>query len=198
MTRNLLEDANRVVLDAEAYGVGLGTVICDADGIGNGFSIRNGRLGWNRSRGILFKVGRGEITGNEITGAVMSGNLMSPEYWWLETDKADDLIIANNVITEGRGMGIAVFAVGGDGTLAPAGAFNNIRLSNNAVKSGAQPGLLLTSICGLVENNNTVRPDPGKELNPWEIGVWGRAGLEPEMRITIETAGAPLTATGQR
>ncbi len=191
MKRESLNDAYRVVLDAEAEGVGLATAICDADGIGNGFSIRNCRLGWNRSRGILVKAGRGEITGNKITGSVMSGILISPEYWWLEAGMADDLIIADNVITEGRGMGIAIVAVGGDGTLAPAGAFNNIKLINNTIEGGAQPGLLLTSIRGLVEENNTIRPDPDKELNPWEIGVWGRGGLEPEMRVNVEPAGQP-------
>lgn len=191
LKRNELSDAYRLVLDAEAEGVGRGTLICDADGIGSGFSIRNCRLGWNRSRGILVKAGRGEITGNEITGAVMTGILVSPEYWWLEAGMAENLLIADNVITEGGGKGIVVVAEGGDGTVAPAGAFRNITVRGNTIRGGAEPAILITSVAGLVEVDNFAEPDPAKALHPWEVKSWGREGVETVMKINIADGGMP-------
>lgn len=185
LRRTAMTDAYLVELD-RPESVPPGTLVCSADRIGNGFSIRDCRLGFNRSRGILVKAGRGEITGNLIEGSVMTGILVSPEFWWLEAGLADDLVIANNRVVDGGGMGIAVVAEGGDHSLAPAGAFRRIRVSGNTVKDGASPGLLLTSIRDLVETENTVEPDPAKELFPWQIGPWGRGGLQSVMRINIE------------
>ena len=187
--RDGLSDAYRVVLDAAAEGVGRATVVCAADAIGSGFSIRGCRLGWNRSRGILVKAGRGEIIGNEITGSVMSAILLSPEYWWLEAGLSDNVIIADNVITQGRGMGIAVVSMGGDGTLSPAGAFRNITVRNNTIRGGAQPALLLTSVRGLVEENNTAEPDPSVTLNPWELKTWADGGLRPVIKLNNQPGG---------
>lgn len=175
----------QVELDREET-VPPGTVICSADRIGNGFSIRDCRVGFNRSRGILVKAGRGEISGNEIEGSMMTAILISPEYWWLEAGLADDLVIANNRITKGQGMGIAVVAEGGNRSLAPAGAFRNLRVTGNTIKGGPAPGLLLTSIRGLVEKDNSVTPDPAMQLLPWHIGSWGRDGIQPVMRMNIE------------
>lgn len=185
LRRTAMADAYLVELDA-AVSVPPGTLICSADRIGNGFSVRDCRLGDNRSRGILVKAGRGEISGNVIEGAVMTAILISPEYWWLEAGLADDLSITNNRITGGRGMGIAVVAEGGDHSLAPAGAFRGIRVSGNTVKGGASPGLLLTSIRGLTEENNTIEPDPDVELYSWQIGPWGRSGVSPIIRVNTE------------
>ncbi len=173
-----------VTLDA-APNVAPGTLICNADAIGNGFTIRNCHVGHNRSRGILVKAGYGEITNNVIEGSIMTSILVSPEYWWLEAGFAENLLIADNLITSGSGMGIAVLAAGGNNAVAPSGAFRNITLSNNQILGGASPGLLLTSIRGLTEINNTVATDPTKGLYPWEIGSWGTGGVQPVMRLNI-------------
>lgn len=186
LKRVALEKAYRIVLDDASENIGLGTLICAADGIGNGFQVRNGRFGMNRSRGFVIKAGRGEITDNEILGSEMAAILVSPEYWWLEAGLADDLVIARNHIREGGGMGIVVLAIGGNGDTAPPGAFHNITVRDNTIEGGAKPGLLLASIRGLVEENNSVNPDPAKKLNPWEINAWGRRGLEDVMKINIE------------
>lgn len=193
LRRNGLNDAYRIVLDEPVEGVERGTMVCDADGIGNGFAIRHCRLGRNRSRGILVKAGRGEITDNEITGAVMTSILVSPEYWWLEAGMSDDLLIARNRISEGRGMGIAVVSVGNGGkTVSPAGTFNNIRITGNSVQGGASPGLLITSVRGLVEEKNVIEPEPGMTPHPRHIGPWGRDGLQPVMQVNVEAkASAP-------
>lgn len=190
LRKTALTDAYRIVLDT-AIDVPPGTLICSADHIGNGFAIRNCELGFNRSRGILVKAGRGEISGNKITGSVMTSILVSPEFWWLEAGLADDLVISENVISEGRGMGIVVLATGGDGSLAPTGAFRNITVRDNQVAGGAAPGMLLASIEGLTDENNTVEVDGAKSLHPWEIGSWGREGILPVMHTNSLESSQP-------
>ncbi len=175
-----LKEAYRVVLD-EPVDVPVGTLICSADRIGNGFAIRDCHLGFNRSRGILVKSGRGEITGNHLEGSAMTAILVSPEYWWLEAGLSDDLVISGNKISDGGGMGIAVVAVGGNGSLAPSGAFRNIIVRDNQIQGGASPGMLLASIEGLVDVNNSVETDASKTLNSWEIGAWGQGGVQAVM-----------------
>ncbi len=195
MSRNLypdirrdgLNDAYRIVLEEPVEGVGLGTMVCDSDGIGNGFAIRHCRLGHNRSRGILVKAGRGEITDNEITGSLMTSILVTPEYWWLEAGMSDNLVIARNRISEGRGMGIAVISVGREaGIISPAGTFNNISITGNSVKGGPSPGLLVTSVRSLVEADNVIEPDPDMALHPRQVGPWGRNGVQPVMQVNVE------------
>lgn len=195
MSRNLypdvrrdgLNEAYRIVLEEPVDGVGLATMVCDSDGIGNGFAIRHCRLGHNRSRGILVKAGRGEITDNEITGSVMTSILVTPEYWWLEAGMSDNLLIARNRISEGRGMGIAVVSVGREaGIISPAGTFNNISITGNSVKGGPSPGLLVTSVRGLVQADNVIEPDPDMALHPRQVGPWGKNGVEPVMQVNVE------------
>lgn len=187
LSREAFNDAYRIVLEEPVEGVARGTVICDSDGIGNGFAIRNCKLGHNRSRGILVKAGRGEITDNEITGAVMTSIMIAPEYWWFEAGMADDLLIARNRISEGRGVGIAVVSIGrAAGTISPAGTFNKITIADNTVQGGPSPGLLVTSVRGLVEKDNVINPDPAMALHPRQVGPWGKEGVQPVMRVNVE------------
>ena len=191
-----LKSAYRVQLDS-GVDVAIGGLICSADRIGNGFAIRQCTLGFNRSRGILVKAGRGEIVDNQIEATGMTGILVSPEYWWLEAGLADDLVIARNRIAAGEGMGIALVAVAGDGSLAPAGAFNRIEIRDNLIAGGARPGLLLTSVSELVRAGNSVAPDSGKSLHPWQVGPWGRNGLEPVMLENVQPAKAGGSSTSE-
>ncbi len=185
LRKNGMSDAFKVTLDEEAAAIP-GTVICSANSIGNGFAIRDCQLGFNRSRGIIVKAGHGEISGNEIEGAGMTGILITPEFWWLEAGLADNLVISDNRIVNGGGMGIAVVAAGGNRATAPVGAFRNITIRNNTVNGGAAPGLLMTSVHGLTEEGNTVSHDPLKALFEWEVGVWGKGGIQPIMRVNTE------------
>ena len=176
--------AYRVTLDAPVSVVP-GTLICSAETIGSGFIVRDCQLGHNRSRGIIVKACRGQITGNQIEGCVMTGILISPEFHWLEGGLSDDLLIAKNRIINGRGMGIAV-AAGGDHQLAPAGAFRNITIRDNVIQGGAEPGLLTTSIRGLVEEGNSVQTNPKYSLFSWERGGWAKVDLEPRLSLNVE------------
>ena len=177
--------AYRVTLDAPVAVVP-GTLICSADTIGSGFVVRDCRLGHNRSRGIIVKAGRGQIIGNQIEGCVMTGILITPEFYWMEGGLSDDLLIAKNRILNGRGMGIAVVAAGGDHQIAPAGAFRNITLRDNVIRGGASPGVLTTSIRGLVDEGNLVETDPRHTLFSWERGGWSKVDLGPRMSMNVE------------
>ncbi len=185
LRREALASGYLVTLDQEPD-VKPGTLICNTRAIGNGFAIRNCHLGYNRSRGILVKAGYGEITNNHVEGATMTSILVAPEYWWLEAGLADNLVIADNRITGGGGMGIAVFAVSGDRKLVPGGAFRNITVRGNTIEGGPSPGILLASIRGLTEEDNTVTPNPDKFLASWETEVFGRSDFQPVMKFNIE------------
>jgi hypothetical protein len=177
-----LKDAWRVTLDAPVGAIPPGSLIASADSIGDGFSIKNCTLGHNRSRGILIKCGRGEITGNILEGSVMPSILVSPEYFWLEAGFSDDLVIARNTLRAIRGPGIVVTVFASSRNAAsPAGAFRNITIRDNTISGGPAPGILVSSVDGLVVENNTVTPDPAKPLSPWEMNTWGRNGIKDVM-----------------
>jgi hypothetical protein len=181
LRQRAMQDAWRVTLDASVGDTPPGSLIASADSIGDGFVIRDCFLGHNRSRGILVKAGRGEITGNTLAGVIMPAILIAPEYVWLEAGMADDLVISGNTLRDLRGPGIVVTALGGDNSLAPAGAFRNLTIRDNTISGGPAPGLLVTSVAGLVNENNRVSVDRSVTLNPWEIKAWGRQGIQPVM-----------------
>lgn len=185
LLRDGLATAYHVTLDAPLLAPP-GSLVCSADAIGDGFVIDDCDLGHNRSRGILVKAGRGRITRNRVVGTVMTGILVSPEFWWLEAGFADRLLIEHNVVRDGGGPGIAVVSLGGDGSLSPAGAFRDITVRHNTISGVPAPGLLLTSVRGLVEENNSVSTDSAKRLHPWEIQAWGRDGLSDRMLLNTE------------
>jgi hypothetical protein len=178
-----LHEAWTVTLDAPVSDTPRGSLIASADAIGSGFEIRDCLLGHNRSRGILLKAGRGKITGTTLQYTVMAAILVAPEYFWLEAGCADDLVIANNTLRDLRGPGIIVTALGGDGSVAPAGSFRNLTIRDNTISGGPAPGLLVTSVTGLVHQNNRVSVDPSAALNSWEIRSWGRDGVQPVMLL---------------
>ena len=165
----MMKSAYTITLD-KPVSVPLGSVICSADRIGDGYLVKDCDLGMNRSRGIIIKAGRGTILNNTISGSAMESILISPEYWWMEAGLADDVTIDGNRITNGGGMGITIRAQNGTGGIAPAGAFQNITLRNNTITGGPMPSMLITSVKGLTLIGNQLKPDANKKLAPSEIG----------------------------
>ncbi len=178
LNRALME-AWTITFDGPVGDTPSGTLIASADAIGSGFEIRDCILGHNRSRGILVKAGRGQIVGNTLSGSVAASILVAPEYYWLEAGFADDLVVADNTLRDIRGPGIVVtVSAPNNSVVAPVGAFRNIIIRDNTVSGGPAPGLLVTSVDGLTNQNNRVSVDPTQALNSWEIRAWGRSGLE--------------------
>ena len=184
LRRRGLSDGYRIELDATVE-VPRGSVINSASAIGNGFAIVDCHLGFNRSRGILVKAGQGLIARNTIEGVRMTGILIAPEFWWLEAGFADDLVITGNRLSAGFGMGIAVYALGGDRSLAQMGAFRRLTVTDNRVSGGPEPSFLLASIDGLIAADNLAEPDPANRTVPRELGAWADGHIAPITRINI-------------
>ena len=155
-----LTKAFRVTLDREVE-LARGSVVCSARRIGNGFRVIGCEMGFNRSRGILVKAGRGEIRGNRMEGCWMEAIRLSPEWWWLEAGSGDDVTIAENTIVNCRKTAISVDARGGSGKVAPAGAHNRIAITGNTIENVPAPGIHVTSTRGLVIKGNSVTLAPG-------------------------------------
>jgi parallel beta-helix repeat protein len=179
--RGALSKAWTITLDREVN-IPMGGVICSANRVGNGFVVKGCTFGFNRSRGILIKASRGEVSGNRLEGCEMSAILVTPEYWWLEAGSSSDLKITGNTITTCRGIPICVEAVGGNGDIAPAGAHHNITITGNVVKNCSTPGILVTSTRGLRLENNTLELDETRKSVP---GLMRKAGLK-ELKPVVE------------
>jgi hypothetical protein len=181
-----LGQAFAVTLDREAR-ISRGGIVCAANRVGSGFTVKGCDFGFNRSRGILVKASRGEVANNRLEGCWMSAILVSPEYWWLEAGCSSDLKIAGNRILKSQGIPIRIEATGGNGDIAPAGAHRNITIADNVVTGCPRPGILVTSTAGLRIENNTLEQWAESRQTP---GLMRKAGLK-ELTPVVEIRCAP-------
>jgi hypothetical protein len=151
-----LRRAYSVTLD-RAVELPMGSLICSAGRVGNGFKVVGCTFGFNRSRGAIIKAGAGEIRDNRFEGCAMTAILLAPEYWWLEGGSGNDVRVTGNTITR-CGQGIAVFARGGRGKLSPPGAHRNITITGNAITATSGLHIRAASTRGLVLRNNKCDP----------------------------------------
>lgn len=163
----------------------LGSLIASSNRIGNGFEVRNCIMGPNRSRGILVKASNGIITGNKLVGNWGDAIKLAPEYRWFEAGSGSNVIISNNDISGCHDAAIAVYAYGGNGETAPAGAHKNISITGNAISSSANPGIAVTSTQNLILNYNTIKSPDNDLLLPWRMSDFGRND-DPDRRIYLE------------
>lgn len=136
--------------------------------IGDGFIVRNNKIGFTRARGVLVKCGNGEISGNTIVGCELAGIVVAPELYWLEAGYSENLLIENNIVRncffhnnrwgESQPAVISIVAVNSKGDVMQAGTMKNIILRNNTVSDSPYPALLLASIEGGQIEDNTFRP----------------------------------------
>ena len=83
------------------------SMIMNTAQMGNGFKIKGGKFGNNRSRGIILKAG-GIVDGAEISGSWMESIKVAPEWYWFEGGHSDSLIIKNCTIRCGSGPAISI------------------------------------------------------------------------------------------
>ena len=183
--RGALNSAYTITLDREVDMM-QGSVICSANRIGNGFSVKGCTFGYNRSRGILIKASHGEVSGNHMEGCGMSGILVTPEYWWLEAGSSTDLKITDNTLLGCGGIAICVQAVGGSGVIAPAGAHRNIAIVGNMVKDCPQPGILVTSTRQLRLEDNRLDLNTLSKSLPGFLRGAGVKELRPVIEINSQ------------
>jgi hypothetical protein len=85
-------------------------------------------------------------------------------------------------------MGIAVYANGGPGTIAPAGAHNHITIANNAVAGSPAPNIWVTSTSDLRITGNTCAPAQSAEAVTRPARQFGAERLEPIMTVNCTSA----------
>ncbi len=180
--KNSLTKAYTIILD-RAADLPEGSLICAANRIGNGFSVKDCQFGFNRSRGIIIKASHGEITGNHLEGSRMSAILVAPEYWWLESGSSRDVKISGNTIIACGGIPIRVEAAGGSGQIAPASAHRDIRITGNTIEQCSLPGILVTSTTGLTVAGNQFRDSVPTAAIPGEMRRAGLKTLQPVVKI---------------
>ncbi|HIE98072.1 MAG TPA: right-handed parallel beta-helix repeat-containing protein [Fuerstia sp.] len=157
-----LHDIYEVVID-RPIDLPRGSVIADANQIGNGFQVTNCDFGFNRSRGILIKASHGTVSGNKLQGCHGEAIKVSPEYWWLEAGSSNDLQVIGNEIRDCQGKGIAVYALNASGRISPVGAHNRIVIKDNQITAVKDTDIWVTSTKGLVLQNNQL-DDEGSEI----------------------------------
>ena len=150
-----------------------GSAVCCPLRIGNGFAVKDCDFGHNRSRGILIKASKGEVSGNRIVNSRMAAVLVSPEFWWMEAGIASDLVVKNNTIKGCLLTPIQILARGGNGQFLPAGARRNISILNNRIEDCAWPLIHVTSTSGLTIEGNVLpaappAQPPGNDGKPTE------------------------------
>lgn len=149
--------------------MGIGDVIYNESHTGKGFVIRNNKVGYNRSRGILIKSAFGLVTDNEISGTAMNGILVAPEITWMGGGFANNVEIRYNKLFEcmfektNQGMppgALSVWYVNGLAQVPAAGAFSQINVHHNTIEKCPYPAIVYASVSGLTQNTNTVIPYP--------------------------------------
>ena len=149
-----------------------GSVVNSANKVGNGFEIRNCTVGHNRSRGLFIKAGNGIITGNTLAGSWIKAIMVAPEYKWLGAASGSNILITDNIITDTHDLSIGVFSTGGDGSISPAGAHDNITITGNTITNSTNPAIVVTSTINLCMENNTIEStDNSLYVNN---NLWGR------------------------
>ena len=189
----------KVKLDREVR-LPMGSAVCSAGRVGNGFVVKGCDFGYNRSRGILIKASHGEVSGNKITHGWMAAVLIAPEFWWFEAASSSDLVIKNNVIEGCRRPAIEVLALGGNGKPLPSGAHRDIRIAGNHILESAWPNIRVTSTSSLaIEDNQLTSAEPGPFVppvaHPWN---WGTAKPQPVLTEQCNESTAKLRRRERR
>ena len=137
-----------------------GSAVCCPLRLGHGFAVKDCNFGDNRSRGILIKASKGEVSGNRITNSRMAAVLISPEFWWMEAGMSSDVMVRDNVIQGCLQTPIQVHARGGNRQFLPAGALRNISILDNRIEDCAWPLIHVTSTSGLTIKGNVLPSVP--------------------------------------
>lgn len=150
----MLGTAHEVTLD-EPLDLPRGSVIAAADALGADFVIEGCDFGFNRSRGVIVKAGRGRIVGNRFTETWMEAVKLAPEFWWLEAGCGDDITVEGNTITRCHDTAIRVSAYLASDRPLPAGAHRRITIADNHLADCPSPRIHVTSTDGLAVRGNT-------------------------------------------
>jgi hypothetical protein len=173
----------RLTLDKPTE-LAVGSLVASRKRVGDGFRVRGCDFGYNRSRGILIKASRGEVSGNTIRGGWMAAVLIAPEYWWFESASSCDLIVQDNTISGCRRVAIEVLAQGGDGKPLASGAHRNLSITGNKISQSPWPNIHVTSTDNLLVNENRLSTLDLLEIVPPLADAWNWRGGTPQPIVT--------------
>ena len=151
-------EAFTVELDADRE-LPPGSVIISNQRMGNGFVIRNCKMGHNRARGLLIKASDGLIEGNLMEGSEGHGIQVALEYGWMEGGCSKNVVVKDNVV-RGNGGGIMVAGQNGARKPMPTDSHRNITITGNTI-SGAAPGIAVVGCTGLDVRGNKIELPAG-------------------------------------
>ena len=137
-----------------------GSAVCCPLRVGSGFAVKDCDFGHNRSRGILIKASKGEITSNRIVKSRMAAVLVSPEFWWMEAASSSEVVVKDNLIEGCLQTPIQILAPGGNGRPLPPGAHRNISILGNRMADCRWPLIRATSTSGLIIKSNEHAKSP--------------------------------------
>ena len=146
-------EAFTVELDADRE-LPPGSVIISNQRMGNGFVIRDCKMGHNRARGLLIKASDGLIEGNLLEGSEGHGIQIALEYGWMEGGCSKNIVVKDNVV-RGNGGGIMVAGQNGARKPMPTDSHRNITITGNKI-SGSAPGIAVVGCTGLDVGGNIV------------------------------------------
>lgn len=194
--RGLLQGRARFYQMTLDRGVALpiGSAVCSGNRVGNGFIVKDCDFGFNRSRGILIKASRGQVTGNTITHGWMAAVLVSPEFWWMEAASSSDVTISNNKIIGCRRPAIEVVAPGGDGHPLASGAHRNISITGNEFIDSVWPCIRVESTSGLVIDGNQLQPSEPTTFVPPIDGPWRWRSVQHHPMLIEQSDAAQVQA----
>jgi hypothetical protein len=185
----------KLTLD-RAKTLAMGSAVCSGKRVGNGFAVKGCDFGYNRSRGILIKASRGEVSGNTISHGWMAAVLVAPEFWWFEAASSSDVVIRDNKIIGCRRPAVEIIAPGGTGKPLPSGAHRNISILDNTFTQSAWPNIRVTSTNGLVIRGNHLTPEP-PAFTPPVAGPWNWKDATPSAIVLDLCERADVQATGR-
>jgi len=160
----------------------LRSMILNCDMIGNGFKIKGGKFGNNRSRGLILKCGHGVVENVTIEAAWMESIKIAPEWEWFEGGHTENLVIKNNTIKCGAGPAISINSPLADfkSGFGVAGAHNNIKILKNKISYVSIPVVFATSVADLqISKNKIEQIDEGYYLHDYGGRHMGVSCTEP-------------------
>ena len=185
-------DAFTVTLD-RTVNLPRGSVIASTSRMGNGFLVKDCDFSFNRSRGILIKASDGQVIGNRMDGNWGEAIKVSPEYWWLEAGSSANVVVSDNHVSNCRTSAIAIYANGGTGEIAPAGAHRNLTVIRNQVTGSPLPNVVVTSTDTLTLDENQCSQNDGV-VPPYVMKSLGLGGHEPGFVMTVNCTNVTSTS----
>jgi hypothetical protein len=156
---------------------------------GSGYVLRHNSISNHRARGMLLKADNGLVEGNVIDGSTMGGIVLTPEFWWGESDYSRNVIIRENTIRNvasapGQLGGVVLAAL--DKKPIPACGHRSIIIENNRFENINGVNLLITSACNVIVRNNQFKHPQQKAVQAGGA-EWGE---DPEALVFVtETQG---------